>query len=72
MTMPSLIFAHIVGGFEDHVFGGCCWGTGEKYLRRYLPLAPEDHGSFYYSEQRVKELLNMDKAQALLELGKLN
>jgi hypothetical protein len=70
-VMPAVIFASIVGGFEDHGFGGCAWGCGEKYLRRYLPLTDDTTGSVYYSEEKVRALLNMNKADALRELGQI-
>ena len=69
MVMPDVIFAHIVARYEDHGFGGCAWGCGEKYLRNYLPLADDTKGSMYYSEAKVRRLLAMDKVDALRELG---
>jgi hypothetical protein len=67
--MPETIFAHTVAMLKDHGFGGCAWGCGEKYLRRYLPITNDETGSIYYSSEKVKQLLSMDLADALREIG---
>lgn len=55
--MPEMIFAHMVARMADHGFGGCAWGTGEKYINQYLALANEESGEFYYSGEKVRALM---------------
>lgn len=64
--MPNVIFASIIDGYEEHGFGGCCWGTGEKYFSKHK----EDYyGGIYYSENTTRDFKNL---AAKIANGNLN
>lgn len=57
--MPDVIYAGVVDGYEDHGFGGCCWGTGEKYISKQKAI--DNPGCYYYSELIVDEFEELAK-----------
>jgi len=51
--VSPIIMASHVDGYEEHGFGGCCWGTGEKYFDRHKS---DYAASLYYSKKYVDEI----------------
>ena len=50
-TMPEVIYAHIYGktGDEGNDFGGCIWGSGDKYIDKYQDRG--EKGGLYVSAE---------------------